>query len=284
MRTLTLFSLCAAIVLGLFFFTNKGGTDKDYSLFGIPLVPPAFAQGTPASFPDPEAGLSSYIQRDPGLINFATIIPIFDETVQSGENYIIGAFNIARTEETSPLEDTIHVRVYVDKNGFVVAYLTKDKLATDMFRWYLSDPPEDPLDTVLSDVLAMVTAAIGAPAPTDASWYHWSYPSATHFSAAAKKGVGNMYMQIPDEALFSENPSYSWYSKKETLAGKSGFLILRNVSGTETVLEFTETFTDFVRQELAAIAPGERYTFELGNGSGGVGNNFLGVAVVYQIP
>ena len=286
MRILTPLALLGAIVLGFFFFSNKEGVDKSYSLFGIPLVPPIFAQGGGSTLPDPQAGLSSYVQRDPGLIDFTKIVPLFDETVQNGDNYIIGAINIPRSEELDiPLPNyaAIPVRVYVDTDGFIIAYLTEDKLAADMFRWYLSDPPADPLDTVLSDALVAVTTAIGALAPTDASWYHWNYPSATHFSAAAKAGVGNMYMRVPAEAVFSENPSYSWYTKSEgdACCNSSGFLFLEPGG----ILRGSRGTTRFLIDTLGLlITPGTRYRFEIENGAGGVGNNFLGVAVIYQIP
>ncbi|HCM36511.1 MAG: hypothetical protein A3J30_03645 [Candidatus Wildermuthbacteria bacterium RIFCSPLOWO2_02_FULL_47_9c] len=254
------------------------------SLFGIPLVPPIFAQSGGATFPDPQAGISSYIQRDPDLIDFDTIISLFDETVDSGDNYIIGAFNMPRRENTDP----IHTRVYVDKDGFIIAYLTKDKLAADIFRWQLADPPADPLDTALSDTLTTVTDAIGAPPPTDASWYHWSYPSATHFSAAAKKGVGNMYMRIPDGAVFSENPSYSWRSDRGpfgfSCCGTSGALNLYDPDEMQTILQPHRNIDIFNVQELPTITPGSRYRFELESGSGGSEKNFLGVAIVYRMP
>ncbi len=253
------------------------------SLFGIPLIPPIFAQSGGTEFPDPDAGISSYIQRDPKLIDFNMITPLFDETIQNGENYSIGTFNVPRVETGS----TIPVRVYVDKDGFIVAYLTKDKLSADIFRWQLSDPPTNPLDTVLSDALLRITDAIGAPTPTDASWYHWNYPSATHFSAAAKQGIGNMYMRIPAGATFSENPSYSWRSDRGPsglFPGSTGALNLYDAEGNPTTLEGHRSLNVFGIKELSDIVPGSRYRFEIQSGSGGSEKNFLGVAVVYQMP
>src|SRR3989344_7496524 len=226
-----------AVVFAFYSFAAFQKEGEIPSLFGIPLIRPSLAQSGSPGLPDSQAGLSSYVQRDPSLIDFATISPIFDETIQNGDNYIIGAFNISRTEiGGTPAPISIHVRVYVDKDGFIIAYLTKDKLAADMFRWHLLDPIINPLDTVLSDALVAVTTTVGAPAPTDASWYHWNYPSATHFSAAARKGVGNMYMTIPAGAIFSENPSYSWYSRQETQqqVDNSGGVFLFLPDGTRT--------------------------------------------------
>src|SRR3989338_1302802 len=223
-----------AVVFAFYSFAAFQKEGEIPSLFGIPLIRPSLAQGGSPRLPDPEAGLSSYVQRDPALID---ISPIFDETIQNGDNYIIGAFNIPRTEiGGTPAPISIHVRVYVDKDGFIIAYLTKDKLAADMFRWHLLDPITNPLDTVLSDALVAVTTTVGAPAPTDASWYHWNYPSATHFSAAAKRGVGNMYMRIPAGAVFSENPSYSWNSLRSGSSGTTGTLLLEAPDGAQTVL------------------------------------------------
>ena len=272
MRTLTFLSLCALLVLGFLFFTDRGESDNGPSLFGIPLVPPIFAQGGGSTLPDPQAGLSSYIRRDPSLIDFDTIIQVFDETVQNGENYIIGAINIPRTEEEGARQGIISVRVYVDTDGFIIAYLNKNSLASNMFRWYVSDPPADPLETVLSDALLAVTTAIGAPAPTDASWYHWNYPSATHFSAAAKKGVGTLYVRVPTGAVFSENPSYSWYGSDYLVLDSFGNL---RVGGA----------TEFLVETLGSlITPGTRHGFAIVNVDQGVDNNFLGVAVIYRIP
>jgi len=272
MRAFTFLSLCAILVLGLFFFADRGGSDKGPSLFGIPLVPPIFAQGGSSTLPDPQAGLSSYIQRDPSLIDFTKIIPVFDETVQSGENYIIGAINIPRTETDGIFQSAISVRVYVDTDGFIIAYLTKDRLAADIFRWYVSDPPADPLETVLGDALLAVTTAIAAPAPTNESWYHWNYPSATHFSAGAKKGAGTLYVRVPAEAVFSENPSYSWYGSDYLVLDSFGNL---KVGGA----------TEFLVETLGSlITPGTRYGFAIVNVDQGIDNNFLGIAVIYRIP
>ena len=273
MRILTPLLLLGAVVLGFFFFSTQEGADKSYSLFGIPLVPPIFAQGAGSTLPDPQAGLSSYIKLDPNLIDFDTIKAVFDETVQSGENYIIGAFNIPRVERNSAFSKPMHTRVYIDTNGFVIAYLTKDKFAADIFRWYTSDLLSATVQTVLGDALAKITTAIGGSAPTNASWYHWNYPSATHFSAATKKGAGDMYMRVPAEAVFSENPSYSWYGGFAYLSLDS-FGNLRDESSSR----------DFTVDTLGLyITPGTRHRFTIGRGILD-DNNFLGVAVVYQIP
>src|SRR3989344_1950203 len=111
MRTITLLSLCAILVLGLFFFADRGESDTGPSLFGIPLVPPIFAQSGGSTLPDPDAGLSSYIQRDPSLIDFAKIIPVLNETIDGGENYLIGAINIPHTERSGVSQNVIPVRV-----------------------------------------------------------------------------------------------------------------------------------------------------------------------------
>src|SRR3989344_1842842 len=154
-----------AVVFAFYGFAAFQREGEIPSLFGIPLIRPSLAQGGAPGFPDSQAGLSSYIQRDPSLIDFATITPIFDETIQNGDNYIIGAFNSPRVEFGDTNGSIIHVRVYIDKDGFIIAYLTKDKVAADIFRLHHSDPPTDPLDTVLSDALTAVTTAIGATGP-----------------------------------------------------------------------------------------------------------------------
>ena len=288
MRILTLLSLCAILVLGVFFFADRGQSDDTGpSLFGIPLVPPIFAQSGGSTLPDSEAGLSLYTRLDdPSLIDFAIIKTVLKGEIRDeGENYLIGSMNIPRaTIDPGPEPLSIPVRVYVDTDGFIIAYLTKDKLAAEIFRWYLFDPIVDPLDTVLSDALAEVTNVIGDPPHADVSWYHWNYPSATRFSAAAKKGVGNMYMRIPAGTTFSEN-SYSWHTIRRQFGDTPGSLTLETADGTRTELESSVgSDSRFHIGELSSITSEGRYIFEMRNGLGGSGENFLGVALIYQLP
>ena len=114
MRTFTILSISTALALGFFFFAEKGGPDESPSLFGIPLIPPVFAQSGSPAFPDPQAGLSSYVKRDPSLIDFAKITPVLHETIDGGENYLIGLINIPRIENGGVFESHLPVSVHVD--------------------------------------------------------------------------------------------------------------------------------------------------------------------------
>jgi hypothetical protein len=239
---------------------------------GFRLVRPAFAQATPA-FPVPDAGISAYVKVPATSVNFDKIIPLFQFFVAAGDNYMIGRTSISRSTVGVPID----VHVYVDKSGWIVAYLTKDKLAADVFTWTLFNPLSPKLDTVLGQALATTATAIGQTVDsTKIAWYDWANPGATHLAAGvryAQSSTSLMFMQIPVAAIVYGKPSYS-------------FQALNTVSLTQTKLgglaQLLESNVNFLTIKELNMDLGAMYIFDITPIFGHAAN--LGLAVVYKAP
>ena len=75
---------------GLYSLAGPVSSGNASPLSGIPLVRPAFAQGS-ATLPDPNAGISAYFQVTPIMMDFDEVAKGFDVMISAGNNYIIGS-------------------------------------------------------------------------------------------------------------------------------------------------------------------------------------------------
>lgn len=273
-----------AVLLGAatggYALVGLGGTDEKPSLPGFELVRPAFAQTATAAFPVTDAGISAYVQVDSAGVDFDQIITtVFNGMVSAGDNYIIGTVAI---DQGIWLTRTVDVNVYVDTDGWIVAYLTVDKPNAEIFSWTQWIAGSD-LNTVLEEALEETVAAIlQFIDPAQIGWYYWANPNATHFAAAARAGEGNLFLAIPVQAILYRKPSYSWHSRDPGTFSNSGSLTLTKLGAPGLTLE-SPGGTRFAVKDVD-MDKGAMYTLKAANGSGGSGQHRLGVAVVYKAP
>ena len=193
--------------LGIYSLVDSEPSSNASSFPGFQLVRPLFAQGTPAAFPDPAAGISAYIQVDPANQNLQDLL--------AGNDFVIDVTTITPMIWLQPggFANVVDVRVYLDTSGLMVAYLTNDKPAAAIFQWPGWVSTSGKVTTVLETALISKTNQMGVTFPTTmVSWYDWEHPQATHLAAAAREGSGSMFMHIPAGATVPERPSFSFNS------------------------------------------------------------------------
>ena len=253
--------LAAVGVLALIPSEGSGGGSP--LLPGFALARPSFVTGDKPAFPVDNAGLSAYVKLDPTSGDFATtgfdriIQTVFTDMITAGDNYVIGKLPIAQAKWGA---GSVEVQVYVDKDGWVVAYLRSGDLNANIFTWTRWDTANPKLETVVEEALNKIALAVGQDVDT-IGWYDWAHPDATHFAAAARYGKGKMFMAIPtgDTTVYGE-PSYSWdsWGRVDIISKNTGKLTMTKQGGTETTLE------DHVGAPTSAIFNVSQMNMELG--------------------
>jgi len=110
----------------------------------IPLVPPPFVEAKALSiakeelaFPEDEAGIAAYVNVGQS-IDIEKVTTIFDQIEEVSETHTIGLVpipNYGGKFHPHLHVDTIHLHLYVDTNGWIVAYFTKDEPASLIMDW-----------------------------------------------------------------------------------------------------------------------------------------------------
>jgi hypothetical protein len=274
--------LILATVGGYALVSSDSSGDKP-QFPGFRLARPLFAQNG-AAFPVDNAGISAYIKVDPASVDFDKVVTtVFNGMVAAGDNYRIGTVPIRQG-----LYDgrTVNIQVYIDADGWIVAYLTINQPNAEIFKWFEWLPGAS-LDTTLEEALKATTLALNALFdPSIVSWYYWANPEATHFAAAARAGVGNLYMEIPDGTTVYGKPSYSWHSADANLgstAHHTGSLTLTKLDTPAILLNGNQNGHAFYVNDID-MDLGAMYTFTASDGTGGNGEHRLGVAIVYKAP
>jgi hypothetical protein len=92
------------------------------------LAPPAFAQSRAASFPGVEAGISAYLKLD-RRVDLTQAKALFRGVQAMGANYLVGIIELqGLPEETWP-------HLYVDSEGWILAYYSKYEPASKLMAW-----------------------------------------------------------------------------------------------------------------------------------------------------
>ena len=184
---------------------DEAGNVRAFPGFG--LAQPILAL-TAAEFPDPSVGMSVYIQiATPTLdLDGPTKSP-FTQVTYGGDNFVIGMFREARVIISVGVRDSfIDVSVYLDNQGWIMAYLPSDVLTVETI---VDDRPSPDMIMILERALDRVVTAAGVSGGIDGledqvGYYHWAYPSATHLALARKDDAGNLYFAVPETATLFE--------------------------------------------------------------------------------
>jgi len=225
--------------------------------FGIPLIPPLFAQTAPATIPffETNAGLSAYIQLAPehlDKINLDALVEnLFLDVVGVGENYVIG-----KMEVHNELGNSLDLFLYADEDGWLMASAPEgiDGAESLIFYQRLScATPGAPHSgghstslgfgsglTAQECALGIVTTLYGAPLPIDIDWYHWEFSDATHMIAGGAFTSGgiktkSMFVAVPAEAEWKDT------SMRSTYRNAVGHVLLDGAVHTETLFCTTQS-------------------------------------------
>jgi len=183
---------------------------KDGNMFA--LVPPVFAQEARLGFPEIEAGISAYLHIDRN-VDLSEAEKLFRGVEAKGEGYVIGIVEL----EGFPEEMWPHL--YVNSDGWFLAYYSKYDPASKLFPWYTYQGGPI-ISTTLRDALAYFTTALfskpRAPfhfseAEGNLRYYDFRFPEATHFVLAVdeitSEGWDSLRYAIPLEVKVFEG---SW--------------------------------------------------------------------------
>ena len=162
-----------------------------------------------SEFPDSNIGISAYLQiASPTLDLDAPPGSLFDDVTHGGDNFVIGQFLAPRDTSNPPSgpgspTSMIEVTVYIDNQGWIIAYLPNDVLAVEIVSRFSGRI------SVLADAIDVAAIAAGVISgisglEDQVGYFHWSYPSASHLALARKDVAGNLYFVVPETALLWE--------------------------------------------------------------------------------
>jgi hypothetical protein len=172
------------------------------------IKPPFLSNVSAATSPGPnflyqEAGISAYTNVGQ-TIDIGAIKSVFRTVEQQTSDYIVGTVALP----DHPVSDDVHV--YVDKNGWVVAYYFKDKPASAILEWNSGAISRINLETAI-DIIVKTVGTYTA----NKYYYDFSYPDANKLTiivgGSSDYSSSSFKLKIPSSFKIYEY-SYSFYS------------------------------------------------------------------------
>jgi hypothetical protein len=202
---------------------------------GMALQPPAFLKSAQAASPSQvdfgsileEAGVTAYTKLDKeiDLVNAAAR---FKTIQQETDQFIVGIVTAPGYERSTELEENAEVNVFLQRDGWIVAYLSRWQLASAQFDWINYD--KDRLTgTLIENVVRMFAEDEGVSDYT-VSYYDFRNPEATHLILAADRVDVTTWadwfqITIPRELMVYES---SWAHAKFDRSANESFCKLDN--------------------------------------------------------
>jgi len=196
----------------------------------IPLMPPPFIQIAGASdikggsvfFPEKDAGISAYVNVGEDVIDTEDIkklleSDLFEQPVENfSANHIIGIVPVPN------YGGTVRPHVYVDTEGWIVAYFTKDEPASKIMQWSGTDTNNPRITeiktTTLEDAIEKLCNETGidyVEVKPKIKYYDFEFPDANGMllfvKTRATGGSNYTYVMIPSDYTLYE-ASYSHYA------------------------------------------------------------------------
>lgn len=149
----------------------------------IPLIAILFLAGCAAAeagdaFPQDEAGMCAYVNIGES-INLEDAIGAYYQIEELSETHAIGRISIGNGGGGSD-----DIRVYVDVDGWIVAYLLRSQATATMIQWSginVSNPVFGNTNTTLADAISRMCTAIDvdyADVNGNIQYYDFEYPDA----------------------------------------------------------------------------------------------------------
>jgi len=168
------------------------------------IKPPFLSNVSAATSPGPnflyqEAGISAYTNVGE-TIDIGAIKSVFRTVERQTSDYIVGTVALPN----HPVSDDVHV--YVDKNGWVVAYYFKDKTASAILEWNSGAISGINLETAI-DIIVKTVGTYTA----NKYYYDFSYPDANKLTIIVGGGSNSSFkLKIPSSFKVYEY-SYSFF-------------------------------------------------------------------------
>lgn len=268
--------LLAALLIPLWAPMNRWlsarNDDGSIALKPPPFISVAHAQGG-TSFADTEAGISAYI-RSNSTINLLTVVNMYRTIEQQTDEYILGSM------EVSGYDDSHDVKVYVHRDGWIMAYYPRNQPTSRIFDWPSYDGSGN-LPTKLEKVLTQVSQQVGAPseAPT---FYHFAHPHANRLMLVAEymstSSTDSFEITLPLSFDFHES-SWAHYKSRNPYNGATSVMKLDN----SVISTATRRYIGDGLLTPSQFAKGVPHIVSL-TLTGDADITTIGIAIVYEVP
>ncbi len=205
MKKTTKISIISAITLIVFLFAGKINAEESNT------------------FPVDKAGISAYLKiNESGSKSLTEALYFKEEIIEQKETHVIVSFEIdievkIETGENN-LNKKIYPLIYLNNDGWMVAYFPKEKESSKIMQW-TNYSPGNLTTTVLEDALLKMTENINATYSDPIKYYHFSYPEANRMTLVAEtirhpnENKNNFSVIVPGEI---HEVSYIFYHSFQT--------------------------------------------------------------------
>ncbi len=175
------------------------------------------------NFPVNEAGISAYVKIDDVGDDFITKLTeslnYYEDVITNETSHVIGTVKIEilinplLNDNQLPLKEYTNPYVYLDLNGWMVAYFPKDYPASKIMQW--TDYSSGTINsTILENAINEMTKKLGLNYSSPVKYYHFQYPEANKMTIVAETAEhpnrkdNNFSVVIPGDIY---EASYSFY-------------------------------------------------------------------------
>ena len=251
---------------------GEGGGRDVFSLMPPPFICAASASeldGVGDAFPEDEAGISSYVNVCQS-ISITDAINAYIQLEELSQTHAIGIIEIDNRIDISSggsIGGTRRVHVYVDTEGYVVAYFKKSEPASLIIKWSgmgLASPKIN--DFTTNAAIEEMCSVIGVSYPAiedDIQYYDFEYPEAQKMlifvNTICDEGTEYTHIFLPDTYSLYESSYYNvgsshsvlyldeasakgWWGYYELSLGEPHTIKLKSSgsAGVGTILIYTE--------------------------------------------
>ncbi|MCK5040590.1 MAG: hypothetical protein KAR87_06495 [Candidatus Aenigmarchaeota archaeon] len=192
--------------------------NKTIFLMTILLLAGVVSADAGNAFPQDEAGISAYVNVG-GSINLEDVVGAYYQIEELSETHAIGLISIGNG--VSGGSDVL--RVYVDTDGWIVAYLKRDEQRGKMIQWSginLSNPVFE--RTTMSDAISRMCTVIDVnytEIEGNVEYYDFKYPNADKIKIFANTRITNGY----DYTTILMPANYTLYEAVFSLVGSGDY-------------------------------------------------------------
>ncbi len=247
----------------------------------IVLLKPEFIAGDTADIDavattiQNEAGIAAYFDAQQP-IDLLTARSIYRTIETETADYILGSVQVSTYGEDHDMH------VYIHKDGYVLAYYDDSEPTSRIFDWY-AYTGGNAIPTKLDTLLSSVASTVGT-ATSEFSYYHFSYPNATHLlmvvETVSDGGWGSFNINLP--------ASYGYFERSWSLAENDDYYFYAGfyLNGTE-IQGISSTGFNIVNGTLTAsqLGPNTDHLVQVNASDSFYWNEsaHIGLALVYEV-
>lgn len=253
--------------------------------FGQTLTQP---EQTILAFPAQSAGLSAYVKLEQRIAITTALSSIFDKIEDVGGNYIIG------TVKVTDFVNTVYPHLYVDTEGWIVAYFLSHEPASLVMFWSGNTQNPSPIiGSSLEKAIERACEALRVPLPR-VSYYDFRYPQANNMlillNILLQAGTKVMYVKLPSNYTLFHAAYYLYGCNLEACCDWQWYTLTLKLNGAQIVkLEGNErtgvstAIKDFPVRDFPTNVLHE-ISIEYNQGGGDVGSAGIAWVLIFRAP